>query len=72
VLRQLTHKFGKLSEADQNRVDQLPVEALETLAEALLDFAKEEDFHQWLDQQRDVISPSLENLGKPAQDTPNS
>ncbi len=72
VLRQLTHKFGQISEADQNTVDQLSVEGLEALAEALLDFAGEEDFHQWLAQQRDVIPPSQANQGKPAQDASNS
>jgi predicted transposase YdaD len=72
VLRQLTHKFGQISEADQNMVDQLSVEVLEVLAEALLDFAGEEDFHRWLVQQRDVIPPSQENQDKPAQDASNS
>lgn len=50
VSRQLTRKLGELPEALQSQVNQLSLEALEALAEALFDFAEASDLEQWLSQ----------------------
>jgi flagellar biosynthesis/type III secretory pathway protein FliH len=49
VLRMLRKRLGTLEEHVQNRIMQLPVEQLEELAEALLDFASPSDLTAWLD-----------------------
>jgi predicted transposase YdaD len=48
VLRQLTRRCGKLSIAQQQKVRSLPITAIETLAEALLDFKGIADLEFWL------------------------
>lgn len=48
VERQLRHRLGSLSAPLSQRVQQLPLERLEALAEALLDFTGPEDLVDWL------------------------
>jgi predicted transposase/invertase (TIGR01784 family) len=50
VVRQLTRRLGSLSpDLTQNILD-LPIEAIETLGEALLDFSEPNDLVLWLEQ----------------------
>ncbi|QNI78231.1 hypothetical protein SynRS9909_00216 [Synechococcus sp. RS9909] len=48
TLRQLSRRCGPLSEATTARIQSLPLEQLETLAEALLDFQGADDLAAWL------------------------
>ena len=48
ALRQLSRRCGPLSEATTARIQALPLEQLEALAEALLDFSGPEDLATWL------------------------
>jgi len=48
TLRQLTRRCGPLSEATTARIQSLPLEQLEALAEALLDFQGADDLAAWL------------------------
>jgi predicted transposase/invertase (TIGR01784 family) len=48
VIRQLSRKFGALSDEVRSPLQQLSVEQLEALAEALLDFSSVEDLSAWL------------------------
>ncbi|MEM9216873.1 MAG: DUF4351 domain-containing protein [Cyanobacteria bacterium P01_F01_bin.150] len=48
ILRLLTRQVGELSESTVEQVNQLPVDALEFLGEALLDFDQMVDLNQWL------------------------
>jgi predicted transposase YdaD len=48
ALRQLNRRCGPLSEATTARIQALPLEQLEALAEALLDFSSPEDLTTWL------------------------
>jgi len=48
ALRQLTRRSGPLSETTIARIQSLPVEQLESLAEALLDFQSADDLTTWL------------------------
>ena len=48
TLRQLNRRCGPLSEATTARIQALPLEQLEALAEALLDFSGPEDLSAWL------------------------
>ena len=50
VLRLLQRRVGELEEALEERVRTLSLEKLEALAEALLDFANEEDLLAWLQE----------------------
>jgi hypothetical protein len=50
VLRLLHRRCGALPQSLQERVRQLSLEQLETLAEALLDFASTTDLEQWLNK----------------------
>lgn len=56
ISRQLTRKLGTLPEGLQGQVKQLSLEALETLGEALFDFAEVSDLEAWLAAQEDVES----------------
>lgn len=50
VLKQLTRKLGRPIEPDlQSRVNSLPIEQIESLGEALLDFQEVEELVSWLD-----------------------
>ena len=51
ILRMLKRRVGKLDEDACQRVRALPVTTLESLGEALLDFAGPADLRRWLDQQ---------------------
>ena len=48
TLRQLARRCGPLSEATTARIQSLPLEQLEALAEALLDFQGADDLAAWL------------------------
>ena len=48
AIRQLNHRCGPLSEATTARIKALPLDQLETLAEALLDFSGPDDLADWL------------------------
>jgi len=51
ILRQLRRRLGTLSKTQQARVQALPVDQLEDLGEALLDFIATADLETWLDAQ---------------------
>lgn len=54
--RQLQRRFGPLLSADlSRRVQALPLDRLEALAEALLDFSGPQDLADWLDAQGDGV-----------------
>ena len=48
ALRQLVRRCGPLSEATTARIQALPLEQLEALAEALLDFSGPDELTTWL------------------------
>ena len=48
ILRQLTRRFGSLPSIHQTKIQQMSLEQLEQLGEALLDFATIEDLAIWL------------------------
>ena len=48
TIRQLNRRCGPLSDATTARIQSLPLEQLETLAEALLDFNGPADLALWL------------------------
>ncbi|MEG3438355.1 DUF4351 domain-containing protein [Pannus brasiliensis CCIBt3594] len=50
VLRLLDRRFGTISESSSRKIRQLPVERLEALGLALLDFQSEADLVRWLDR----------------------
>ena len=49
VLRLLKRRLGQIEPEDENRINQLSVEQLEALGEALLDFSNRDDLLAWLD-----------------------
>ncbi len=50
TLRQLQKRFGEIESRIEGRIQRLPVEKVEQLSEALLDFEKPEDLNAWLKQ----------------------
>ena len=50
VLRLLNRRFGEVTQSLTEQISQLPVEQVEDLGEALLDFTSETDLRQWLEQ----------------------
>ncbi len=48
VLRQLTRKLGELADEVKTHIEQLSVEQLDVLSEALLDFTGPQDLKRWL------------------------
>lgn len=52
ILRQLNRRLGQLSSDIATQVSQLPIEQLENLGEALLDFQNESDLRKWLEGDR--------------------
>jgi hypothetical protein len=50
VLRQLTRRFGPLAEEVSTRITGLDSDTMLLLADALLDFATQDDLRAWLDQ----------------------
>ena len=48
AIRQLNHRCGPLSAATTARIQALPLQQLESLADALLDFAGDDDLVNWL------------------------
>ncbi len=49
ILRQLTKRFGELSEEIRSSISGLPLLVLEDLSEALLDFTSLADLQVWLE-----------------------
>lgn len=54
VLRLLNHRFGRIGVKVQTRVSKLPLDKLEALGEALLDFKSADDIVRWLDEHQPV------------------
>jgi hypothetical protein len=52
ILRQLNRRIGVIPANLTEQISQLPIEALENLGEALLDFENETDLVNWLEQDR--------------------
>ncbi len=52
IFRQLHRRIGGLTEAQHEQIKALPVEQLEDLGEALLDFATAADLDAWLSAHR--------------------
>lgn len=52
ILRQLTRRIGELPDSTIEHINQLSVQSLEFLGEALLDFEDVGDLHQWLTDDR--------------------
>ena len=50
VLKQLIRKLGNLSSQTQSKVSALPIDCIESLGEALLDFTSMSDLESWLSQ----------------------
>jgi predicted transposase YdaD len=50
ILRQLTRRVGELPEDVRQQVEALPLEQLENLGEALLDFSSMADLQAWLEE----------------------
>ena len=48
ALRLINRRFGQISATVEGQIRQLPVEQLESLGEALLDFQSESDLLNWL------------------------
>jgi len=57
LLRQLNRRFGKVGVRLQARLRKLPIERLEAMAEALLDFKTVDDLKQWLDEHEVKAAP---------------
>ena len=51
ILRQLNRRLGELSSEIAVQINQLSIEQLEALGEALFDFQSESDLRDWLAQQ---------------------
>lgn len=51
VIRQLNRRIGEIDASLIERVRELPIEQLENLGEALLDFSTVADLEAWLNQQ---------------------
>nr|WP_007313629.1 DUF4351 domain-containing protein [Crocosphaera watsonii]EHJ09316.1 hypothetical protein CWATWH0003_B252 [Crocosphaera watsonii WH 0003] len=49
-MRLLNRRFGEVTQSLTEQISQLPVEQVEDLGEALLDFTSETDLRQWLEQ----------------------
>ena len=48
ILTLLTHRFGELPQADRDHIESLPLETLEELGKALLDFEELVELQAWL------------------------
>jgi heme oxygenase len=50
IQRQLTHRLGNLPTILLTKIDKLPLDQIDQLGEALLDFTSLQDLEQWLEQ----------------------
>lgn len=48
IIRQLMRRFGELNSILREQIEALPIEQLEMLVEALLDFSELADLEAWL------------------------
>jgi hypothetical protein len=62
TLRLLRRRFGILSETQEAQIRRLPLERLEDLADALLDFTQPSDLETWL-QERGNAAAEEETKG---------
>jgi hypothetical protein len=53
VIRQLIKRFGKVSKKIRTSISSLPLDKLEDLSEALLDFSSLDDLLAWLAKSED-------------------
>lgn len=60
--RMLSWQLGNLSEDTQAQINQLSLEALEALGEALFELTDEVALQAWLSRHRDVNGLSLEEM----------
>ena len=51
VLRQLARRIGEVSPEMRSQIQALSLPQLEALGEALLDFTKPDDLHEWIRSQ---------------------
>lgn len=58
VLRLLNHRFDRIGARIQSRISKLPLDKLEALGEALLDFKSADDIVRWLDEHQPAPKPS--------------
>ncbi len=49
ILRQLKRRFGTIPAEIETKIHKLPIEKLEELGEALLDFQSEQDLINWFE-----------------------
>lgn len=56
ILKQLERRLGRVSQASVKRIEKLPLERIEELAVALLDFEKPSDLTAWLKAKADVAA----------------
>jgi hypothetical protein len=66
LLRQLARRCGPVSAELAARVSGLPVDALDRLAEDLLDFSSLADLERWLEEERGRSAPSRRRAHKRA------
>ena len=50
IIRQLNRRFGEINSLLSDRIKELPIEKLDTLAEELLDFSALSDLQAWLEE----------------------
>ncbi|HEX5084435.1 MAG TPA: DUF4351 domain-containing protein [Blastocatellia bacterium] len=62
ALRQLQQRFGALDDAAHAHIGALPIEQLEELSVALLDFSSLQDLEDWL--QRHPVPSSISGAGE--------
>jgi predicted transposase YdaD len=55
VLRLLNHRFDRIGVRLQSRISKLPLDKLEALGEALLDFKSADDIARWLDEHQPAL-----------------
>ena len=66
VLRQLEHRIGNISQRAMATIKRLPVEQVENLGLALLDFKNARDLTQWLRAQANSATNGHSSTTKPA------
>jgi predicted transposase YdaD len=57
VLKLLTRKLGSIPDRLRDQVNQLPLETLEALSEALFDFSEMSELGEWLAQKSESSHP---------------
>lgn len=65
LLRLLNRRFGKVGVRLQSRIRKLPIDRLEAMAEALLDFKTVDDLKQWLNENEVKATPVARKPARP-------